>query len=102
MQSLWSTGLETKRKIKAFGTPDCEICKKIDPILTELIKRPDVFIVLYDRNLKVHEELFKKENITTIPIIKFYEDDVVYDEIVGLTTIEEILEKYTKEIIREE
>jgi hypothetical protein len=46
--------------------------------------------------LEGNEKLFFEEEIETYPTIRFYKDGTMYDEIIGLTTKEIILDKFNE------
>lgn len=80
------------RLIKVFGDPNCSKCRSMSPTLMDLWTEDEINIEFL--MVEGNEQLFFDEEIESYPTIRFYNNDILYHEIVGIASKQEILDKY--------
>lgn len=82
------------KQIRIFGTPECTRCQAMRPIIMDLIENHRLNIEL--NMLENNEQLFFDEKIEGYPTIKFYNNEVLYNKLVGIFEKESILAIYNE------
>jgi len=82
------------KTIKVFGDPNCVKCREMSPILMDIWADGEIDIEFF--MVEGNEHLFFEEEIESYPTIRFYNDGTMYDEIIGITTKEIILDKFNE------
>lgn len=85
--------MSSELKVIDFWAPWCGPCKKVVPIVEELIeeykgKNVDIEKINIDDN--ENKEIVKEFNIRSVPAILFIKDDKVINTIIGTTTKDKI------------
>lgn len=82
------------KQIRIFGTPECPKCKRMRPVIMDLIENHGLNIEL--NMLEGNEQLFFDEEIEGYPTMKFYNNGVFYNKLVGIFEKEQILAIYNE------
>ena len=82
------------KKIRIFGTPECTKCQRMRPIIMDLMENDGLNIEL--NMLEGNEQLFFDEEIEGYPTMKFYNNEVLYNKLVGIFEKEQILAIYNE------
>lgn len=82
------------KKIRIFGTPECTKCQRMRPIIMDLMENHGLNIEL--NMLEGNEQLFFDEEIEGYPTMKFYNNEVLYNKLVGIFEKEQILAIYNE------
>lgn len=76
-----------------FGATWCGPCKKLHPILSELVKEFDGRVKILEMDVGESPETATKFGIMSVPQILIFKDGVVKDTIVGLIPKSKIVDK---------
>lgn len=84
-----------------FWAAWCGPCKMLGPIMEDLAKdfEDNDSVTIGKLNVDENGELAQQYQVMSIPAVKFFKNGEVVDEIVGLKSKEEIMEKINKLVV---
>ena len=86
--------MKNNRRIFVYASEGCSRSNKMKPIFEELKQDPNVNFEVFWMGKEWTVIFSELEELKNWPTIRFYEDEKVYKEVVGMMTKEEILRIY--------
>ena len=82
------------KTIVDFWAVWCQPCRVQTPIVEEIAKTTDVKLVKIDIDVEDNRTFVDNFKVTSIPALVLFEDGVIVDELIGLSSKDEILKAF--------